>query len=144
MDASFNNIQRTLYILRKSLFIVWIPSICRWSVLNMQAGKCYCKNFNPDIESVSSATFIHHFSLRFLWRSWLWQPCKNLCLRCAQTCYLNIVSFLTDFNGRWNVPLNFGTPPQYNLTPGLECFHVQEQTGGVFLDRWPTKLHIHL
>jgi len=28
MDASFNNIQKPLYILRKSLFIVQIPSTC--------------------------------------------------------------------------------------------------------------------
>jgi len=28
MDATFNNIQKTLYIPRKSLFIVQIPSIC--------------------------------------------------------------------------------------------------------------------
>jgi len=37
MDASFNNIQKTLYILRKSLFIVQILSIC--GVKRSQPGR---------------------------------------------------------------------------------------------------------
>ena len=88
----------------------------QWSILNIQAGKSYRKNNNIDIENVLSATFVYHFSLRILWHSWLWQLCKNLCSRCAQRCVdLNVRPFLTDFNQCWNVPLNFGTPPQYKI-----------------------------
>lgn len=44
------------------------------------------------------------------------ETCWSLCSRCAQRCVdLNVVPFLTDFNQCWNVPFNFGTPPQYKI-----------------------------
>jgi len=88
------------------------------------------------------------FSLWLLWHSWLWQLYKNLCSRCAQRCVdLNVESFLTDFNRCWNAPLNSDTPPQYKIwqksarSRVLSCAWTDR---GVFLNRWPTKLQIHL
>ena len=106
------------------------------------------------------------FSLWVLWHSWLWQLCKSLCSRCAQRrvntlnaklnpiCHLlallahhilhvsrirvnlNVMSFLTDFNQCWNVPLNLvhshNTKFDKNLR-GFECYNVHGQAEGFFL-----------